>query len=190
MRPSPNLLIPTSIALMYLWVAFESSLRPQASEASRTRPSTDSPEAAVSVGGDSIRNGLSAGDFRYHEKAARTIEAPHPSTLYYSGRGKDGYSVTIPIEVASATLERGREAYERNCRICHGGSGSIATGEGRSIVPLATIATLSPGQIFDRTITEKNTLASYGPQITVPDRWAIVAFLKSQHSQQSAQLPR
>jgi mono/diheme cytochrome c family protein len=106
------------------------------------------------------------------------------------GRDQSGFANVIPISIASATIARGREAYQRNCGICHGSPDSKGGEVVSSTVPITTLSSLAPGYLFERTITEKNTLAAYGPQITVPDRWAIVAFLKHGHSQRSAGIQR
>ena len=76
--------------------------------------------------------------------------------------------------------------------LCHG---PLAAGDG--IVKqygLATVVSLqddrirnmSDGEIFNTITNGKNTMMAYGPRVSVPDRWAIICYLRalqrSQHS--------
>jgi mono/diheme cytochrome c family protein len=89
-------------------------------------------------------------------------------------------------------MERGAQRYNINCAICHG-----PTGAGDGIVKqygMATIVSLqdarirgmSDGEIFQTITHGKNTMMAYGPNITVGDRWAIIAYLRALQRSQSA----
>jgi mono/diheme cytochrome c family protein len=112
----------------------------------------------------------------------------------YASTGKMGtnWGTGIPMEVTPQFMERGAERFNINCAICHG-----PTGAGDGIVKqygMATIVTLqdarirgmSDGEIFHTITHGKNTMMAYGPNITVGDRWAIIAYLRALHRSQSA----
>jgi mono/diheme cytochrome c family protein len=113
----------------------------------------------------------------------------HPD-YYNSGKMGEVYGDGIPIEVSEKLLTRGRERYSINCAICHDEAGT-----GNGIIKsygLTTIASLqderirtSPdGYLFGVITNGKNTMGAYGPQISVEDRWAIVAYMRALHKSQ------
>jgi mono/diheme cytochrome c family protein len=112
----------------------------------------------------------------------------------HTGKIGDAYGNGIPVEVNEQLMARGRERFNINCAICHG-----ATGAGDGIIKtygLLTVATLQDerirtmpdGQIFSTITNGKNTMGAYGPQITVDDRWAIVAYLRALQKSQNVKL--
>ena len=89
-------------------------------------------------------------------------------------------------------MKRGQERFNITCAMCHG-----ATGAGNGIAKqhgLATVVTLlddrirgmSDGEIFNTITHGKNTMMAYGSTTTVPDRWAIVAYLRALQRSQNA----
>ncbi len=112
----------------------------------------------------------------------------------YANTGKMGanWGTGIPIPVDDKLMERGRERFTINCTACHG-----VTGDGNGIVKqygLTTvqslqqdrIRTMSDGEIFNTITNGKNTMMAYGPNITVNDRWAIIAYLRALQRSQNA----
>lgn len=104
---------------------------------------------------------------------------------YDTGRIEDSYGDGIPLEPSPQLMERGRERFAIHCAICHG-----ASGDGKGIVGqygLVGIANLQEtrirqmpdGQIFNTITHGKNTMGAYGGQVTVEDRWAIIAYLRA-----------
>lgn len=102
-----------------------------------------------------------------------------------TGRMGSQWGTGIPFEVTPAIMERGRERYTINCAICHG-----ATGQGNGITSkygLNSIANLhqqrirdmADGEIFNTITWGKNTMMPYGSNIQVPDRWAIICYLRA-----------
>src|SRR5438093_9623212 len=76
--------------------------------------------------------------------------------------------------------------------MCHG---AAAAGNGiTKQYGLATVVTLqderirkmSDGEIFNTITNGKNTMMAYGPNIIVPDRWAIIAYLRALQRSQNA----
>ena len=112
----------------------------------------------------------------------------------YRNTGKMGtnWGTGLPIKVTAELMERGRQRFEINCAICHG---ITAAGDGiTKQYGLATVVTLqddrirkmADGEIFNTITHGKNTMMAYGPNITVNDRWAIIAYLRALQRSQNA----
>ncbi len=109
------------------------------------------------------------------------------------------FATTFPdaITVDRALLERGRERYDIYCLPCHGVTGK---GDGRVhkramnllengvngttwVQPRNlhedAVVEQSPGRIFHTISNGLNNMAGYAAQISVPDRWAIVAWVEA-----------
>ncbi|PWU08850.1 MAG: cytochrome C, partial [Verrucomicrobia bacterium] len=87
---------------------------------------------------------------------------------------------------------RGQERFAIYCSTCHGATGAgdgIATKYGLvgvANLQLEKTRSLADGEIFDVITNGKNLMMPLGPQIPVPDRWAIVAYLRAlQRSQRT-----
>lgn len=91
----------------------------------------------------------------------------------------------IPVPVTMKLLERGRERYHIYCAPCHS-----VTGDGKGItinygmVGMANfhdprLVMMPDGEIFDTITHGKNTMSGYEAAIDIPDRWAIVAYLRA-----------
>lgn len=117
-------------------------------------------------------------------------------TYYNTGKMGDVYGDGFPteLEIDEAFVQRGRERYDINCSPCHG-----KTGQGNGIIGqfgMVAIANLMDeririqpdGQIYSTISNGKNTMGAYGPQISVDDRWAIVAYLRALQKSQNMQL--
>ncbi len=114
-------------------------------------------------------------------------------TDYYdTGKMGDHWGTGIPVEVTRELMERGQQRFNITCAMCHG-----AAAAGNGIVKqhgLATVVSLqderirkmSDGEIFNTITNGKNTMMAYGPTIIVPDRWAIIAYLRALQRSQNA----
>jgi mono/diheme cytochrome c family protein len=118
---------------------------------------------------------------------------------YWRGQNADGSTVeTIPasIKLDEAFVRRGQERFNIYCAPCHGqagyGDGIVKTvadakGIGTLVVPNfhdVTKRSLTPGHIFGVASNGFQTMKGYKHQISVEDRWAIVAYVRAlQHSQ-------
>jgi mono/diheme cytochrome c family protein len=111
---------------------------------------------------------------------------------YNTGKMRDQWGTGIPLEVTSELMERGQQRFNITCAMCHG-----AAAMGNGIVKqhgLATVVSLqderirkmSDGEIFNTVTNGKNTMMAYGPTIIVPDRWAIIAYLRALQRSQNA----
>ena len=111
---------------------------------------------------------------------------------YNTGKIGDHWGTGIPLEMTGELMERGQQRFNITCAMCHG-----AAAMGNGIVKqhgLATVVSLqderirkmSDGEIFNTITNGKNTMMAYGPTIIVPDRWAIIAYLRALQRSQNA----
>jgi mono/diheme cytochrome c family protein len=114
----------------------------------------------------------------------------------YYNTGKMGarWGTGIPLEVTPDLMERGRQRFNITCAMCHG---ATATGNGiTKQYGLATVVTLqddrirnmADGEIFNTITNGKNTMMAYGPNVTVSDRWAVIAYLRALQRSQNASI--
>ena len=112
----------------------------------------------------------------------------------YASTGKMGanWGTGIPIPVTAELMQRGEQRFNINCAICHGrtaaGDGIVKQYGMATIVSLqdARIRGMADGEIFNTITHGKNTMMAYGPNVTVSDRWAIIAYLRALQRSQNA----
>ena len=116
-------------------------------------------------------------------------------TDYYdTGKMGSNWGTGIAVPVTPELMRRGQERFNITCAMCHG-----ATAAGNGITKqygLATVVTLqddrirkmADGEIFNTITNGKNTMMAYGPNLTVNDRWAIIAYLRALQRSQNATL--
>lgn len=99
--------------------------------------------------------------------------------------GTTNFVETLPLAVTEQLLARGQQRYTINCSPCHG-----ATGDGKGItskynmIAMANfhdlrLVKMADGEIFNTITYGKNLMGPYGPNITITDRWAIVAYVRA-----------
>lgn len=118
---------------------------------------------------------------------------------YDTGKIGDFYGDGLPSEITGdATvfndlfMKRGEQRYNIHCAICHGSSGNgkgvtskygILTAfnfqQAGNTDPANAAAYRADGAIFDVITNGKGLMGGYGGNITVRDRWAIVAYIRS-----------
>lgn len=122
----------------------------------------------------------------------KNIQFSGSPTYRETGRMGTQWGTGIPFEVTPAIMQRGQERYNINCAVCHG-----ATGQGNGIASkygLNSIANqhqqrirdMADGEIFNTITWGKNTMMGYGSNIQVPDRWAIICYLRALQRSQNA----
>ena len=105
----------------------------------------------------------------------------------YRGKSPDGaFVTTFPFKIDAAVLARGRERYNIYCSPCHGETG---LGNGMVVqrgfkIPAASHhlerLRLAPvGYWFDVITNGFGVMFGYAAQVPVPDRWAIIAYVRA-----------
>jgi mono/diheme cytochrome c family protein len=91
-----------------------------------------------------------------------------------------------PLPITEELMKRGQQRFTINCSPCHG---ATAEGNGitRKIGAMAVVANLhdkrivemADGELFFVISNGRNLMGSYGANVTVQDRWAIIAYLRA-----------
>jgi hypothetical protein len=113
---------------------------------------------------------------------------PYEDSPVFTGHrtGTTNFVDNIPMPVTAQLLARGQERYNIYCSPCHGRE---ADGNGivKKIGGMITIANLHDkrivelpdGEVFFVITSGRNTMGAYGPNVSVEDRWAIIAYLRA-----------
>ncbi len=100
--------------------------------------------------------------------------------------GTTNFVATNPLPITAALLKRGQQRFTINCSPCHGQLGD-GNGITKKIGAMAIVANLhdkrivemGDGELFYVITNGRNNMGAYGPNVTVGDRWAIVAYLRA-----------
>jgi mono/diheme cytochrome c family protein len=121
-------------------------------------------------------------------RTANGMVYPYEDAPVNTGRvaGSTNYVEINPLAVTADLLKRGQQRFTINCSPCHG---QLADGNGitRKLGAMAVVANLhdkrivemADGEIFSVISNGRNLMGAYGPNITVEDRWAIIAYLRA-----------
>ena len=113
---------------------------------------------------------------------------------YYEGKNEKGEFISLPLKIDMNLLSRGQDRYSIYCAVCHGESGE---GNGivtqRGLLPPPTfhddrLREKKDGYFFDIITIGKGNMPSYSHQVPVPDRWAIVSYIRALQRSQNASL--
>ena len=136
---------------------------------------------------------------------------PFLDTHLQNGVVDGGWAESLPDAVARDldTVERGRQRYNIYCAPCHGWNGAGNGPVNQRAVELMNNADGPPdgtswtqarnlhdpgwseqpiGQIYNTITNGKNSMAGYGSQVGVDDRWAIALYVKALQRSQNAAL--
>ena len=132
------------------------------------------------------------------EGAAEIGGIPEPEfgggTGYYATGGIDGYygngmpeELGLTPENVTAFLKRGEESFNVNCAICHGKSGDgLGVTSHYGVPGIANLtmetygqATYPDGRLFAVISDGKGNMGGYKHNVTLRDRWAIVAYVRA-----------
>jgi mono/diheme cytochrome c family protein len=140
-------------------------------------------------------------DFFGDERSARPLVEDtvargqlRADATYYTGKQGAAPVDVLPVAVTPGLLRRGQERYGIYCTPCHG-----ATGRGNGMVvqrgyrapPSFHIDRLrneKTGYFFDVISSGFGAMPDYAAQIAVPDRWAIVAYVRALQLSENARL--
>ena len=114
----------------------------------------------------------------------------------YTGQyGENGerivrYDNRIPVPVTPELLATGRKRYDITCGTCHGplGDGDSIVAKQMSLRPppsLHQYVNRAPGYIFEVATHGFGMMASYAAELTVEERWAVVAYVRALQISQS-----
>ena len=91
-----------------------------------------------------------------------------------------------PLPITATLLKRGQQRFTINCSPCHG---ATADGNGitKKIGAMLIVANLhdkrivemADGELFFVITNGRNNMGAYGANVTVEDRWAIIAYLRA-----------
>lgn len=113
---------------------------------------------------------------------------PYEDAPVNTGRvvGTTNFIELNPLPITAALLKRGQQRFTINCSPCHG---QLADGNGitKKLGAMPTVANLHDkrivelpdGELFFVITNGRNTMEPYGANITVQDRWAIIAYLRA-----------
>ncbi|HXI58178.1 MAG TPA: cytochrome c [Polyangia bacterium] len=119
------------------------------------------------------------------------------SPMFTAGRGNDvgpfalngepvngGYATAIPLPVNAKLLAVGRKRFDITCATCHGplGDGDSIVARQMSLRPPPTLhkyADRPPGYIFEVITKGFGLMASYAAELTIEERWAVVAYVRA-----------
>jgi mono/diheme cytochrome c family protein len=134
----------------------------------------------------------------------------HGSSYYMTGKMEKGmvWGDGFPdeVKVDEVFLRRGQISYDINCAVCHGKSGNgkgvlsirqdtpaanygianIANFLDAPFTDKANAAYKPNGSVFDTITNGKGLMGRYGNNISVPDRWAIIAYIRAMGLAQNA----
>jgi hypothetical protein len=108
-----------------------------------------------------------------------------------NGERIPSYTKAIPIPVTRKLVELGRKRFDITCATCHGpvGDGDSIVARQMSLRPPPSLHLYSdraPGYIFEVISKGFGLMASYAAELTVEERWAVVAYVRAlQISQRS-----
>lgn len=130
------------------------------------------PEQALSAGGKTDLDGYTAsGDY---------LSTGQIGEFY-------GHGMPEEVEVDETFLKLGQQKYNIYCAICHGESGNGAGVISKYgllptnllTAPVADPAQRPDGNIYDVVVNGKGLMGGYGANLTLRDRWAIIAYVRT-----------
>jgi hypothetical protein len=111
-------------------------------------------------------------------------------TIQSNGEPMPMYVTTVPLPVTRKLLDLGRTRYDITCGTCHGplGDGDSIVARNMALRPPPSLHryTQKPaGYIFEVATKGFGLMASYAAELTVEERWAVVAYIRALQLSQS-----
>jgi Cytochrome C oxidase, cbb3-type, subunit III len=117
--------------------------------------------------------------------------------LLTEGMAGGAYAREVPMPVTRRLLERGRGRFDAFCAPCHG-----VLGDGDSVVAasmalrrppslhLPHVRAHPPGRLYQTITRGVGLMPAYGAELSLADRWAVVAYVRALQLSQHATLGR
>jgi mono/diheme cytochrome c family protein len=119
---------------------------------------------------------------------------PYEDSPVNTGRipGTTNFILNDPIPLTRELLDRGQQRFQINCMPCHG-----PDGDGKGITSKYNMFSMAnfhdqrlinmpDGEIFNTITYGKNLMGSYGANVTIQDRWAIIYYIRTLERSQLA----
>lgn len=135
---------------------------------------------------------LAASAFYIDGRSARPVP---PNTIPFDGTDQGEavengttngvFDATIPVTMNEALLQRGRDRFDIYCTPCHGytgdGHGMVAKRGFKQPADLHSdrIRNAPPGYLYDVIAHGYGAMPDYGDELSVQDRWAVVAYIRA-----------
>ena len=113
---------------------------------------------------------------------------PYEDAPVNTGRitGTTNFIENNPLPITSALLQRGQQRFNINCSPCHGATAD-SNGMPKKIGAMLVIANLhdkrivemTDGELFYVVTNGRNLMGGYGANVTVEERWAVIAYLRA-----------
>jgi len=121
--------------------------------------------------------------------------ANEPEVYGLNGERLPVYATAIPIPVTTELMALGRKRFDITCATCHGplGDGKSIVASQMSLRPPPSLHRYNdraPGYIFEVITKGFGMMASYAAELTVEERWAVVAYVRALQLSQSSPLDR
>lgn len=142
---------------------------------------------------------LRESDFYADKRSARPIVTGtvargqlDDDSYYYTGKVGNAYATEFPFPVTEQVLKRGQERFNIYCSPCHSeigdGNGMIVARGFKKPPSYHTerLRTAPVGHFFDVITNGFGAMGDYSQQISVQDRWAIVAYIRALQFSQNA----
>lgn len=146
---------------------------------------------------------VARGQLRDDERLYRGIDpdapAPKPEPGAAAAEPAVAWVSDFPLPVTAEMMKRGRQRYNVYCAPCHGlageGDGLVARRaadlqQGTWVPPTSlqseAVRVQPVGQLYNTISNGVRKMPAYGAQISVPDRWAIVLYLRALQRTQNA----
>src|SRR5262245_56468255 len=118
----------------------------------------------------------------------------HEDAFYYRGMEDTAFARHYPMPVTRDVLKRGQQRFNIYCTPCHD-----PTGHGHGMVVrrgfkqptdyhIDRLRQAPPGYFFDVITNGYGQMNGYAAQVSIPDRWAIVAYIRALQLSQGAKL--
>jgi mono/diheme cytochrome c family protein len=141
----------------------------------KLRPQTVSPFFADQMSSRLPVAGTIARDTPYEDSAINTGKVP----------GTTNWVELVPLPVTAELMARGQQRYQINCLPCHS-----PIGDGNGIVTKygllkagnfhdPRLVAMTDGEIFNTITYGKNNMQPYGAQVSITDRWAVIAYVRA-----------